>query len=145
MTPATAIELEYADGDYSFDLKLPQIAELQEKRGASLFAIYARTLKGRYVLPDGSEVGAPHEGEADPLDLFEVIRLGLIGGGKGRVNDAPVVVDDIMARKLVERYSHNAPLRRAWDLAASIMAARIEGYDPPKKAEPADEPATATS
>lgn len=73
-----------------------------------------------------------------------MIRLGLIGGGKGRVNDAPVVVDDILARNLVERYSHNAPLRRAWDLAASIMAARIEGYDPPKKAEPADEPATAT-
>lgn len=145
MTPATAIELEFADGDYLFDLKLPQIAELQEKRGASLFAIFARTLKGRYVLPDGSEVGAPLEGEADPLDLFEVVRLGLIGGGRGEVDGKCVEVDEIRAGKLVKHYLHEAPLRRAWDLAAAILAARIEGYEPPKKAEPASEPANGTN
>lgn len=140
MTPVTALELEFADGDYLFDLKIPQLAELQEKRGP-LFKVYGRVLKGRYLLA-GEAVGVPAEGEAFAEDLFETIRLGLIGGGLGVVNGQEVKVNAITANKLVQRYCHEMPLRDSWSIAAMILDARINGYTPEKKAEPAEKPAT---
>jgi len=137
VTPATALTLHYGDGEYLFDLKLPQLAELQEKRGTGVFKIYGRVLQGRYLL-DGQSIALPAEGEAFVEDLFETIRLGLIGGGQGIVDGQPVAVSALTAKLLVERYSHHAPLREAWATAAAILGARIEGYQPPKKkAQPA--------
>lgn len=140
MTPTTALELDFADGTYLFDLKLPQLAELQEKCGAGVFKIYGRVLQGRYHFDD-EVIGFPQEGEAFSEDLFETIRLGLIGGGRGIVDDREVVVSALTAKSLVERYVHPAPLREAWAIAAAILGARVEGYSPPKKAAPAGEPA----
>ena len=139
MTPQTALTLEFADGEYEFDLKLPQLAELEEKCGVGIMAIYARVLRGRYLF-DGETIGVTNEGEAYAKDFFETIRLGLIGGGSGLVDGATVQVSATTAKKLVERYCHPAPLRELWTLAAAILGARVEGYTP-KKAEPADEPA----
>ena len=137
----TAISLEFADGEYTFDLKLPQLAELQEKCGAGVFAIYGRVLRGRAMVGDITYADTA-AAEAYDYDLFETIRLGLIGGGSGIVNGETVKVDAGRALKLVQRYCQEAPLRVSWDLAAVILAARIEGYDPPKKAGPADQPAS---
>lgn len=135
MTPTTALELEFADGTYLFDLKLPQLAELQEKCASGVLAIYGRLLRGRYVLGDAT-IGAPAEGEARVEDMFETIRLALIGGGRGLVDGKEVTVSALTAKTLVERYCHAAPLRESWTLAAAILGARFEGYEPPKKAEP---------
>ena len=132
MTPTTALTLHYGDGEYLFDLKLPQLAELQEKRGTGVFKIYGRVLAGRYLL-DGASLALPAEGEAFAEDLFETIRLGLIGGGEGVVDGQAVAVSALTAKLLVERYSHSAPLREAWATAAAILGARVEGYTPPKK------------
>lgn len=126
----TALDLEFADGSYLFDLKLPQLAELQDKRRAGVFAIYARVLKGRYTL-DGLPVPVLSEAEAFAEDLFETIRLGLIGGGRGLVDGAEVKVSALRARELIERYCHSAPLSESWSLAAAILGARIVGYEPP--------------
>jgi hypothetical protein len=135
VTPTTALQLEFADGEYLFDLKLPQLLELQEKCGnVGALRIRARVLAGRYLF-DGSTVGVPAEGEAFVEDLFETIRLGLIGGGRGLVNGVEVAVNSMTAIKLVERYCHPAPLREAWTLAAAILAARFEGYTPPEPAK----------
>lgn len=140
MTSVTALELTFADGDYLFDLKLPQLAELQEKRGCGVFKLYGRVLKGRMLFA-GEPVALTTEGEAYAEDLFETIRLGLIGGGSGMVNGERAVVDAILARKLVERYCHAAPLRESWAVAAAILGARIEGFTPPGNGEAGDEPA----
>lgn len=144
MTPATALTLHFGDGEYLFDLKLPQLAELQEKRGVGVFALYGRVLQGRYLFDDGS-LGVAAEGAAFAEDLFETIRLGLIGGGEGEVSGSAVKVTALVAKNLVERYCHAAPLRDSWATAAAILGARIEGYTPPKKAEPAGEPAAETT
>lgn len=137
MTAQTALELKFADGDYLFDLKLPQLAELQRIRDAGIFKIYGRVLKGRYMLGD-NPVAVPEDGEVYAEDLIETIRLGLIGGGKGMVNGQEVSVPALRARSLVETYCHPAPLREIWAIAAAILAARIEGFTPPagkKKAQ----------
>lgn len=139
MTPLTALELEFADGAYQFDLKLPQIAELQEKRGCGIFKLYGRVLEGRYIF-EGQIIANTVRGEAYAEDLFETIRLGLIGGGKALVDGKEIDVSPLMAKRLVENYCHAAPLRESWAIAAAILGARIEGYADPK-AEPAKEPA----
>lgn len=141
MTPITALELDFADGTYLFDLKLPQLAELQDKRG-SIFQVYGRVLRGRYLF-EGQSLGIASEGEAFAEDLWETIRLGLIGGARGLVNGQEIVVSALTAKALVERYCHPAPLREPWALAAAILGARVEGYQPPGEAAPADEPAAA--
>lgn len=137
----TALELEFADGEYVFDLKLPQLAELQEKRGCGIFKLYGRVVQGRYIF-EGQTIASTVEGEAYAEDLFEVIRLALIGGNAGVVSGEEIRVSANLARKLVERYCYDAPLKESWAIAAAVLGARIEGYDPPKKAKPVDEPAT---
>lgn len=134
----TSLELLFADGEYSFDLKLPQLAELQEKRGP-IFAVYGRVLKGRYLVGDITMADTT-AGEAFAEDLFETIRLALIGGGKGMVDGEEVEVSALKARQLVERYCHAQPLKESWSLAAAVLSARIEGYEPKKKEPPAPAP-----
>lgn len=135
----TALELPFADGVYLFDLKLPQMAELQEKRGP-IFEVYGRVLQGRYII-SGRSVSSTIEGKAFAEDLFETVRLGLIGGGRGVVGEQEIEVSALSAKTLVERYCHPAPLKETWAVAAAVLGARIEGFEPPKKAPPADEPA----
>ncbi|GAA4827503.1 hypothetical protein GCM10023232_27270 [Sphingosinicella ginsenosidimutans] len=134
----TGLELHFADGEYLFDLKLPQLAELQDKRGP-IFELYGRVLKGRYLY-EGVPIADTSAGLAHTDDLFETIRLGLIGGGRGIVAGKEVAVSALLAKQLVERYCHCAPLKESWAVAAAVLAARIEGYEP-KKDEPAEAPA----
>lgn len=138
----TDLVLKFADGDYLFALKLPQLLELQRVCEAGIFVIYGRVLRGRYVLQD-SEVafGVPHECEAFVNDVYETIRLGLIGGGQGLVNGEEVPINALRARQLVETYCHPAPLKECWDIAAAVLSAKIEGYEGQKKSpEPGAKP-----
>jgi len=138
--PATELTLKFADGEYLFALKLPQLSELQDKTGVGIFALYGRVLRGRYVL-NGEIVGIAHEGEAYASDIYETIRLALIGGGRGLVNGEEVEVSALKAKQLVETYIHPVPLREGWSVAAAILTAKIEGYDPGPNVEAGAKPA----
>lgn len=146
--PITSIDLPFADGLYSFRLGLAQIAELQAKCGVGIGGLYARLLRGRYVI-DTVSLGLTTEADFHLADVIEPIRQGLIGGRRGEVDGAAVEVTSTVAARLVENYlcgkdgSLQVPLREAWNLAVAIMAALIEGYTP-KKAEPAKAPARET-
>lgn len=124
----THIDLPFADGEYRFALGLAQLHELQTKCKTGIGALYARVLQGR--VPDSPDIGHPLYGAYQIDDLYETVRQGLIGGGEGRVDGAPVVVTPMRANELVERYLHALPLAEAWKLAAAILFAKIEGYAP---------------
>lgn len=130
----TAHEADFADGRYLFDLKLPQLAELQDKRGP-FFEVYRRVCGGCYF-EGGRLIINLDENAAHTDDLFEVIRLALIGGGKGFVAGRDVEVSPLLARNLVERYCYDAPTIGNLQLAATIMVGRAKGFEPPKKAVP---------
>lgn len=133
---ATFLEMEFADGRYTFALRLPQILELQRSCDAGIFEVYARIMRGRIAM-NGATMGIPHEAMAHVKDVFDTIRLGLIGGAGGSVDGERVEVDAHRARQLVETYAHPpAPLKAAWDLAAAILYALIEGYAPAQKKSP---------
>lgn len=140
-----SIELEFADGEYTFALPIPQINELQTKCGTGIGGLYARLYKGAMLNEKMEVVLLPHLAEFHVLDIVETIRQGLIGGGRGMVNGSPVAVTPAIANRLIEHYVAGKPLQPNWAIAAAVLSACIHGYDPPKKAGPAPAPATETA
>lgn len=138
------IDLDFADGLYTFALPLARIDELQRKTGVGIGALFARVIKGCHQV-SGEIVMAPATAEFYALDLIETIRQGLIGGNHGLVDEAEIPVTPALADRLIKNYVLDRPLSDAWSLAASILGAVIVGYDPPKKDEPAEERAEPTT
>jgi hypothetical protein len=131
-----SIELEFGDGQYTFSLPLVQINELQRKTGIGIGGLYARTFKG--VTRVGEQLMlVPGAAEFYALDVIETIRHGLIGGGKGTVNDEEIKVTPLVANRLIDSYVLGYPLIGAWNTAVSVLHACIMGYEPPKKDPPA--------
>lgn len=135
----TAIDLQFANGAYSFKLGLAQIRELQEATKTGIGALYARVLQGR--MGERLEEGHPAFGAYHVDDLRETVRQGLIGGAQGMVDGAPVLVTSLRAGELVERYLDPMPLAAQWDLAAAILYALVEGYSDAESDGDLDEPA----
>jgi hypothetical protein len=138
------IDLEFADGSYTFALPLAQINELQRKCDIGIGGLFGRVLKGCQRIGDDI-VLAPGQAEFYALDIIETIRHGLIGGAKGVVNGEEVKVTPQVATRLVDTYVLGYPLNNSWSLAGAVLGAVIVGYDPPKKAEPAQERAAETT
>jgi hypothetical protein len=140
----TDIHLAFADGTYRFRLTLPMVYELQRKTKVGIGVLFGRVLEGRYVFVEGGSFGMPTEGKYSVEDLIETVRCGLIGGGEGLVNGETIRVNAVTAAQLVETYCFPAaPLKEAWDLAAAILTASIEGYEEPgqkKRPEETDAP-----
>lgn len=133
---SNTIELEFADGQYTFALPLAQINELQRKTGIGIGGLFARVLKG--CTPVGDQIMlAPGAAEFYALDIIETVRHGLIGGGTGTVNGEEIKVTPLIANRLVDAHVLGRPLQDSWSLAAAILGACIMGYDPPKKDPPA--------
>jgi hypothetical protein len=141
-----SIDLEFADGLYTFALPVPQIQELQRKCEIGIGGLYARVLKGRVPrlneLTNEVELGLePGLAEFYILDIIETIRHGLIGGGRAMVNEQEIKVGEGLANRLVATYVSGKPINKYWSMAASILIACVHGYEPPKKDGPAQEPA----
>lgn len=90
-----------------FELRLGEVAELERLCRAGVGAIGLRLVSEQWSYDD----------------LRETIRLGLMGGGASEAD----------AQMLVENYVDAGPKRMHLLLAASIVAAFIEGIDPPKE------------
>ncbi|WP_066045919.1 MULTISPECIES: GTA-gp10 family protein [Sphingomonadales] len=140
----TALSLEFADGTYAFDLKLPQIIELQEKCGTigpdgarqrkGILAIYSSVMAGAAINYDGEVIGLPEDAEAAVQEVYETIRLALVGGGEASINGETVRIAPLDAKRLMENYVHTMPLASAWKLAKVILRAKVHGYEGKKKA-----------
>lgn len=113
------IELVFADNSYLFRLPAKRIAELQDRCGAGIGAIYKRTMSGDFY----------------ENDLKEIVRLGLIGGG----------LEPLEARKLIDRYCDAWPLNVWFVHAAAILSACVNGYEKPSEGEADDPPGKMTA
>jgi hypothetical protein len=141
--PNSFIEIDFADGSYTFALPLGRIQELERKCGlpgppVGIGKIFARVLAGiEYRWNEATQeydlVLVPGRAEFHAIDLVETIRQGLIGGGVGVVNEQEVKVTAALAERLIQSYVLDRPLSDHWSMAASILGACVKGYDPPKK------------
>lgn len=135
--PPAEITLEFADGEYLFRLPLVLLAELQQLRGTPV------------TWPDGSAGLRPKAfgtiwreqmtGEYDPLDCRQIVRLALIGGGRGvTAEGVDVEVSAPRAERLVATYFDPWPQQDKWDLARAILVAVAQGYVPPRDDDEGD-------
>ncbi len=109
----TRIEVDFADGTYSFCLRYGELAELQEKTGRGPENILQRLMAGEWTA----------------LEVRETIRIGLIGGGT-KPEDA---------LRLVRRYVDELEWMTAKNLARVILGACLLGTETepwPGKDEP---------
>lgn len=113
MSRDAAVTFTWADGDYTFRLKLGQLRELQEKCNAGPAELYNRCVDQRWRIDD----------------LRETIRLGLIGGGTSPEK----------AITLINRYFDERPLAENIIPATTILGACLIGTpdEPPGKAQAA--------
>lgn len=79
------VTLTWADGQYHFALKLPQIDELQRLCNAGIGTISRRV----------------HSGDFFFADIYETIRLGLIGGGTNHIRALQLVQTYVIGQPLV--------------------------------------------
>ena len=101
MSRDASVTLQFGDGDYTFALKWGELSKLQESVDAGPFVILDRLNDGRCRLED----------------ISEVIRWGLVGGGKTPVE----------ATKLVRLYVEGRPPAENRLTARIIMAAACFG------------------
>lgn len=101
MSRHAAIELDWADGTYTFRLGLAEIEELERKRDLSIFEIAKRL--------------SPEVRQARSTDISETLRLGLVGGGMKPV--------DALAK--VRKYVDERPLDENRDTAYAIALAGL--------------------
>lgn len=106
---------DWGDGTYTFRLEFSHWFELQEKCGCGPLELFERLCTRRWRVSDVSEV----------------IRLGLIGGGKSAVE----------ALKLVRVYVQDRPLLESVGVALSIVGASLSG---PSEDQQPGEAGTAT-
>ena len=91
----------FGDGEKTFALSNEMIIELERKSGAGIGAIYTRVLQAQFY----------------SIDVFEIIRLGLIGGG----------TKPEAAQNLVDTYARPRPIFESYLLAFDILDARWNG------------------
>lgn len=138
--PDTRVELDFADGRYSFWLALPHVVELERKCGGkSVFAMYDAMGAGLGTV--GDDPVYMGGGTAMVTEIRETIRLGLIGGNSGLVDGAEIEVGPNTARNLVDTYTFPArPLVEGLHIAWTILHAAIVGIDLKKVDGAGEEP-----
>lgn len=101
------IELAFGDGEYTFRLRLRELFELEEKCNAGIAELVDRIYSSQWRA----------------RDVFETIRLGLIGGGMSAVD----------ALKKVNMYCDDRPWVENMVVARAVLGHAFVGPEQPKK------------
>ncbi|UXS00835.1 gene transfer agent family protein [Agrobacterium tumefaciens] len=104
------IDVDWADGTYSFRLAWGQLIELQEKCDAGPFVVLQRLYDNQWRVED----------------ISNVIRLGLIGGG----------MESVAALRLVRTEVESRPPTANLNQAIAVLAAALMGAPDESVGEP---------
>lgn len=135
-------DIDFGDGTYTFRLTMAGIIAIEEKCKARIGAVHRHLLAGRYA-NDKADFGYSLEGDYGAVELLEICRQGLIGGGAGFADGREIKMSDYLATHLVRTYLHpenGNPLMKAWDLATAIVQACVIGYEPDAEAQKKSQP-----
>lgn len=106
-----SIELDFADGTYTFRLGIGQLRELQESVNQP------RVKLGAPLIGPGTLLQLLQTYDAWPHEVREILRLGLIGGG----------LKPLEALDLVRRYVEVRPLMETTLHAQAVLTAALAG------------------
>lgn len=120
MSRHAEVILDWADGTHVFRLGLAEIEELEDKFDRSIFDVAMR-------------LGERH---ARILEISEVLRIGLIGGGR---------MEPIDALALVRRYVDERPIEENRDAAYAVVLAGLARVHGDVVKEPSGKPTAAES
>lgn len=137
------MSLLFGDGEYSFRLTIHGIKEIQEKCGCGIGKVWSRLAASR-LNHVGVDLGHPEVAEFRIEDIIEPIRQGLLGGGRGTVDECEVKVTPSVANRLIETYVTSRPLQEGWAVAFAVVGCLVEGWESDKK-KVADPLETATA
>lgn len=123
MAKPVDITVEWAGGEHVFALKAKQIEELEAVTDAGIGALWRRMVAGDWKM----------------AELRHVVRLGLVGGGMGKVEAERMCklhFDDVPVMGSIMMPTPDSPL----SLAQAIMVALLQGFekkddDQPEKQE----------
>jgi hypothetical protein len=133
------LTLPFADGEYTFALKLPQLLELERATGDTSILTLEQRLNAAIGL-DGEEAVFIGGGAAMITDVREIIRLALMGGGSAVTDAGEIEIGPVRAKQLVDAYVCPArPLDEGIVLAWRILSAVIYGVRLQKKKSDADD------
>lgn len=140
----TAVNFDFADGNYRFWLPLPEVVELERKTGTSILVIEERLRGAIGVDGELGVANAPDPifvflggGSATVADVRETLRLALQGGGGGLVDGQEVEVGPNTARQLVDAYVYPArPFSEGVVQAWRVLHAAIHGVQLSAKKKP---------
>ena len=113
MSRRAEIRLQFADGDYTFRLRIGELMELQENCDAGPPLVLARLQNAAWHVND----------------VRETVRLGLIGGG----------LSPGQAHKLVARYIDERPFAEYVLVAEAALAAALYGVEEEAAPKPGGE------
>lgn len=109
----TAFKAYFGDGEHVFELTPPMIAELERQTGVGIGILASRVPAMLFSF----------------VDLIEVIRLGLIGGGMAPVD----------AQRMVDTYAKGRPISEFYPLATGVIQKLMFGdREPQQEAGDAD-------
>jgi hypothetical protein len=134
------IWLNFGNGVYLAHLKNKRIDAVESVTGASLGDINARSMSGVYRDTDGAWIVLPSEAKWSNKELVEIVRQGFIGGGKAIIDGVEKPINDFQVNDAISHYLDERPRVELWKLAAAILHATMEGYEP-GEAEGAKPPA----
>ena len=126
------MSLLFGDGEYDVRLTIHGIKEIQEKCGCGIGKVWSRLAASRLNHLD-EDIGVPNIADFRIEDIIEPIRQGLLGGGRGTVDECEVKVTPTVANRLIENYVINRPLQEGWRMAYAIVGGLVEGWESDKK------------
>lgn len=134
----THVILPFAGGKFRFHLTEDELFDLEtgnlrdpmrRHKPIRVGEAYARLIAGRFVI-DGKDVGMAGRAEYSVVEMNEIIRAALQGGGGG-VTDQGEEINwkEYDIHSWMRRYVYPMPLAERWDLALAALGARVEGRE----------------
>lgn len=128
----TDVDIEFADGVYRFFLPLKPLIALEERFGS--MAGFEGKLRQAIGLNEKGQPIFAGGGEFEAAACREIIRSGLVGGGRALVDDGVIEVTPRLANGLLDQFVYpDRPMGEAAAVAWRVLAAAYYGHEEPRR------------